>query len=165
MDIELTETQRQILEQVQGKPVDMVDPTTQRRYVLLAREQYESVQDLLEQGSHLAKAGNPALAVPPGILRSQRAFWRELPDLLKNKRNLGKWVAYHGDERVGIAGTEVELILECLQRGLSDDEYDLDIIEPHARPPWEPERVDRGGHEMDGENRHSRSPGDGGQTA
>ncbi len=46
--------------------------------------------------------------VPAGILRSQQAFWRDLPELLKNKNNHGKWVCYRGDERVGIAKTKVD---------------------------------------------------------
>ena len=38
------------------------------------------------------------------VLRSQRAYWRDLPELLKDRRNRGKWVAYHGEERVAITG-------------------------------------------------------------
>ena len=38
--IELTYEQLQALEAEQGTPVDVVDPATQRRYVLLAHEQY-----------------------------------------------------------------------------------------------------------------------------
>jgi hypothetical protein len=87
--------------------------------------------------------------IAPGILRSQQAFWRDLPELLKDKRNHGRWVAYRGDERIGIARTQLELIRECVRRGLRDDEYDLDVIEPRARPPWEPEVIDRGGHEVE----------------
>jgi hypothetical protein len=87
--------------------------------------------------------------IPPGIGRAQRAFWRDLPELLTDERNHGKWVAYQGDERIGIARTEAELIRECVQRGLRDDEYDLDVIEAKARPPWEPEAMEAGGHEVD----------------
>ena len=90
----------------------------------------------------------PAPGVPPGILQSQQAFWRELPLLLRNKRNLGKWVCYHGDERIGIGSYE-ELIRECVRRGLGDDAYDLDIIEPRAIPPWETMEIEGGGHVVD----------------
>jgi len=148
MTIELTEEQRQALQAEQGTPLDVVDPATQQRYVLLAREQYERVRALLEEQRAPSPPGL-ASGVPPGILRSQQAFWRDLPELLENKKIRGKWVAYHGNERIGIARTEVELIRECLRRGLRDDEYDLDVIEPHARPPWEPEEIEPGGHEVD----------------
>lgn len=84
----------------------------------------------------------PCFEVAPGILRSQQAFWRDLPELLKNKSNHGKWVCYHGDEQVGIARTKRELIQECLRRGFKDDEYDFEVIEPRDSPPWEPEEVE-----------------------
>lgn len=147
MSIELTAEQRQALQDEQGKPVDVVDPATRQRYVLIAREQYEHVRSLLE-GSAAPHTSEVASDVPPGILRSQQAFWRDLPELLKNKRNHGKWVCYHGDERVGIARTQREIIKECLRRGLKDDEYDLDVIEPHALPPWEAEEIESGGNEI-----------------
>lgn len=148
IEIELTDEQRQVLEAGRRQPVDVVDPATRRRYVLLAREQYERVRPLLEQGAGPERP--PVLpGIAPGILRSQQAFWRDLPELLKDKRNHGRWVAYRGDERIAIARTQVELIRECLRRGLRDDEYDLDVIEPQARPPWEPEVIEPGGHGAD----------------
>ena len=45
-------------------------------------------------------------------------------------------MAYHGDERIGIAARDDELIRECLRRGLGKDDYYLDIIEPMPQPPW-----------------------------
>jgi hypothetical protein len=47
-----------------------------------------------------------------------------------------------------MARTEAALIRECLRRGLKDDEFDLDVIEPHAVPPWESEILEPGGHEV-----------------
>jgi hypothetical protein len=161
--IELTDEQRQALQAERGKPVDVIDPATRQRYVLLAREQYERVRSLIERAAGPGMSG-PAPGVPPGILRSQQAFWRDLPELLKNQRTRGKWVGYHGDEQIGIAPTEVELIRECLRRGLREDEYDLDVIEPHARPPWESEEVEPGGHEM-GEPEGFDGPGNTGEPA
>ena len=38
------------------------------------------------------------------VLRSQQAFWRDLPELLKDERNHGKWVAYHGERAGGHHG-------------------------------------------------------------
>lgn len=141
--IELTDDQRQALQAEQGKPLDVVDPATKQHYVLLAQEQYERVRNLLETPSAPAMTG-----VPPGILRSQQAFWRDLPALLKEKKNHGKWVCYHGDERIGISVKSDDLIRECLRRGLKEDQYDLDVIERRVRPAWEVEEVDGGGHEV-----------------
>jgi hypothetical protein len=108
------------------------------------REDYERLE-------HLLKPDNEATAgIAPGILRSQQAFWRDLPVLLAQNKLRGEWVCYYGDNRVGI-GTYEGLIRECVRRGLRRDEYDLFIIEPHARPPWEPEEIDGGGHEVDDE--------------
>jgi len=145
--IELTNEQRQVLQAERGKPIDVVDPVTQERYVLLARERYERVRDVLEREAGSASA-NVAPGITPGILRSQQAFWRDLPQLLTQKKLLGKWVCYHGDERIGIGRYE-DLIRECNRRGLRDDAYDLGVIEPYARPPWEPEEIEPGGHEVD----------------
>ena len=121
-------------------------------------EQYRHVRQFLDRVGAKARqtlgvpdpsSSREAFEIPPGIRRSQEAFWRDLPELLKTRKNRGKWVCYRGDERIGIASTQVELIRECLRRGLHDDEYDLDVIEPHAIPPWEPEEIEAGGHEVD----------------
>jgi hypothetical protein len=59
--------------------------------------------------------------------------------MLKDRRLRGKYVAYHGDERVKVGKSDVEVIQECVARGLADDEYDVFIIEPQSR---EPEEID-----------------------
>ena len=61
------------------------------------------------------------------------------PELLKDRRLRGKYVAYSGDERIGIARDDVPLIRECLRRGLKRDEYDILVIEPQSP---EPEEID-----------------------
>ncbi|MBI1904023.1 MAG: hypothetical protein HYS13_23225 [Planctomycetia bacterium] len=66
--------------------------------------------------------------VPPMIVRSQQAFARDLPELLKT--HYFQWVAYHGDERVGFGRTETELYQRCFRRGLKDDEFVVRSIEP-----------------------------------
>jgi hypothetical protein len=76
---------------------------------------------------------------PEGIRASRDAFFRDLPELLKDRDLQGKWVAYHGDERIGVAVDDEPLIRECISRGLNADEYIVDIIEPK---PTEPEEVD-----------------------
>jgi hypothetical protein len=141
-EIELTESQRQALHAERGMPVDVVDPATRQRYVLLAREQYERVRAILEQQGPGEEPTADDSAIPPGIFRSQQAFWRDLPDLLKQRRNRGKWVAYHGDERVGTAATKPELVREILRRGIPRDGYYVGRIQPQTLAPWEPVDVE-----------------------
>jgi hypothetical protein len=130
---ELTPGQRQLIEQAGDRPVRIEDPELHQEYVLIRADVYERVRDLLEP--RLA----PDLEVPEGIRKSQEAFFRDLPEMLKDRRLRGKYVAYHGDERVKVGRSEIEVIRECLRRRLSDDEYDVCVIEPQ-RP--EPEEVD-----------------------
>ncbi len=144
MSIELTDHQRQAIRADSGRPIEVIDPATNEHYVLLARDQYERVKTLVESTPSDCDG-----IVPPGILRSQQAFWRDLPELLRNKRNRGKWVCYHCDERVGIAKSDEPLIRECIRRRIPENAYHLDVIAPHALPPWEPEEIEGGGHEVD----------------
>jgi hypothetical protein len=65
--------------------------------------------------------------------RSLLAFRRDLPALLKERP--GEWVAYHGDRRVGIARTDLELYQECARQGISFDEFIVCPIE--LEPPDE----------------------------
>jgi hypothetical protein len=78
------------------------------------------------------------LEVPPGIRRSQEAFRRDLPLLLQEPRLLRRWVAYRGDERIGIALSKRELYQECLKRGLREDDFVVRRILPEV-----PREVDR----------------------
>ena len=89
--------------------------------------------------SHASRWRQEEVNIPEGIRRSQEAFFRDLPELLKNRRLRGKWVAYHGDERVKIGRTQTEVIKECNRRGLETDQYDVFVIEPQSQ---EPEEVD-----------------------
>jgi hypothetical protein len=74
--------------------------------------------------------------IPPGIRRSQEAYWRDLPQLLQS-RHKGQWVAYHGDERVGFARSQDEIYRECFQRGYRDDDFYVARVTPHYHAPWE----------------------------
>ncbi|MFL5342981.1 MAG: hypothetical protein ACJ8F7_22850 [Gemmataceae bacterium] len=67
--------------------------------------------------------------------RSMEAYWRDLPALLKS-RYRGQWVAYHGNERVGFARTQGDLVEECYRRGLAHEEFWVDRVEPLHQPPW-----------------------------
>jgi hypothetical protein len=61
---------------------------------------------------------------------------------LKNKRNQDHWVAYHGDECLGIAPHQATLIREALRRGLPAEAYYVALIRPRELPPWEPEEIE-----------------------
>jgi hypothetical protein len=93
--------------------------------------------------------------IPTSLLQAQQAFWWDLPELLKDRRNQGKWVAYSAKERIGIAGDDTELIQLCLRRGLQSKDYYLDIIETMSQPPWSHiEEVDYGLAEYEEESTH-----------
>jgi hypothetical protein len=119
----ITREQRQAVDQAGDQPIRLEDPESHRAYVLLKEEAYER----LKPADDAQQA--PLFEIPEGIRRSQRAFLHELPELLKDETLRGKWVAYHGDERIGIAPCDEPLIRECSRRGLADDQYDLFIIE------------------------------------
>jgi hypothetical protein len=79
MMIELTPQQRQALEQQHGEPVRVVDPATNNAYVLVRAEVYERLVGVVQP-----PADEAPIAIPPGVLRSMQAFWRDLPELLMN---------------------------------------------------------------------------------
>src|SRR3982750_1983066 len=136
MRIELTEEQRQAVQGQAGGPVEVIDTDSQRAYVLLAREQYEQMRSLVgcePEPSH--RGAEVAPGIPPGILRSQQAFWRDLPHLLSRPKLGGRGGCYHGGERIGI-GTHDELIRQCGRRGIPDDALYLGRIRPRELPPW-----------------------------
>jgi hypothetical protein len=61
------------------------------------------------------------IGVRPMIARSEEAFYRDLPVLLRAHE--GEWVAYHGEERLGFGGTQAELYRRCHSVGLRSDEF------------------------------------------
>ncbi len=77
--------------------------------------------------------------LPEGIRASRAAFVRDLMEMIEDQDLRGKWVAYHGEERIGVAEDDEPLIRECIRRGLRADESIVDVIEPK---PSEPEEVD-----------------------
>jgi hypothetical protein len=129
----LTPEQRRLIEQAGDRPVRIEDPETHQDYVLLRADVYERVRDVIEPRS------GEEVHISEGIRKSQEAFFRDLPELLKDRRLRGRYVAYHGNERVKVAKSETEVVRECLRRGFSDDEYDVFVIEPQSP---EPEEVD-----------------------
>ncbi len=140
MILELTEQQRAMVKGQGGRPVEIVDPDTQRTYMLVALEEFERVRPLLsEPAPGVASGSQLSFEIPPGIRRSQEAFWRELPGLLKERKLRGQLACYHGDERIGIARDDVELYGRCRDRGLKQNEFYIGYIEDRALPPWESE--------------------------
>jgi hypothetical protein len=81
------------------------------------------------------------------ILRAQAAVRRDLPELLRNKKLRGKFIAYAGDERIGIADDDADLIREIIRRGIPEDHYFIWVIEPG--PVMEEEEVEYGLLECD----------------
>ncbi len=82
------------------------------------------------------------LEVPPGIQRSKKAFSRDLPELLANPKLDRWWAGYHLDQRVGIARTKTELVLEIERRGIAPEEWYVGIIRDHVPEPEEIESPD-----------------------
>jgi hypothetical protein len=143
MTLELTEQQRQVVEGQAGRPVEVVDPGSQRSYMLIDREQFEKVRPFLEEGQPSATFTENSVQVSAIMLRSQQAFWRDLPELLKQKRFRKRWVCYHGDERIGVDKNDAELVRLCLKRGLERGQFYLGRIEEDPTPPWEPTEMEQ----------------------
>jgi hypothetical protein len=129
--IELNPEQRQAV--AQGEPVRIIDPLTRDAYVLVRADVYARLATVPRRPEE-----QPNPEIPPMILRSQQAFWQDLPELLKDKRNRGKWAAYHGEERVAIGRSDVEAYQECFRRGLKHEEFYVGKLEvdPDGIPPW-----------------------------
>ncbi len=98
--------------------MDLVGPNTGRHIVL-------------EDGTIVEGIAPPStpeeLRIYLSGVRSEKAFQRDLPELMKEHRR--KWVAYHGNERIGIAPTKEELLQEGLNRGWRTDEFVVRWIE------------------------------------
>jgi hypothetical protein len=137
MHIQLTAQQEQ--EVRQGRAVEVTDPATQQVYLVMAREAYDRRPAV---SSH-HPLPETAAAIPPMLHRSQQAYWRDLPALLPLRSRARRWVAYHGDERIGIGRTETELYQECFRRGLRRDEVYVGRLEATDIPPWATIRIDR----------------------
>ncbi len=131
--ITLTPEQLQVVEQAGDQPVRVENPRNHRIYRLVE----EAAQDRARAPDEAEQISD--FDIPEGIRRSQDAFFRDLPELLKDESLRGQWVIYHGDERIGFAPKKQPLIEECLRRCLKDDEYDVFVVEPQSR---EPEQIE-----------------------
>jgi hypothetical protein len=68
--------------------------------------------------------------ISPMIRRSQSAFQRELPLLIKNHQH--RWVVYHGDRRVAIGTSKREMFKQCRHQDLPHGEFVVRLIEPEV---------------------------------
>jgi hypothetical protein len=140
MSIELTEEQRDQLKKQPNRAVTVVDSMTGEVFVLMQTEMYRHL--IAQQPANGKVVVDYMVGLPPirpGIRLSREAFLRDLPGLLADKALAGKWVLYRGAERIGVAGTEMELIRKSKELGLKDDEFWTDKVVPHAA---EPEEID-----------------------
>jgi tRNA A-37 threonylcarbamoyl transferase component Bud32 len=87
---------------------------------------------LREHGHRDQAPGRPVAPgqVPAGVEQAQRAFRRDLPELLRKQPGL--WVAYAGNRQLGFAPTKTELYQKCLAQGLDRSEFIVRCIEPES---------------------------------
>jgi len=143
MYVFISDQQRRALDEQAGEPLEVVDPQTRQAYILIARDRYDALQMPAEAaGQRAQRCGTIVAQIPPQIRCSQEAYWRELPDLLSLASSRRRWVAFHGDERIGFGRTETELYQECYRRGLKDDEIYVGRLRPSLVPPWEAEVIE-----------------------
>lgn len=64
---------------------------------------------------------------PPVIAEAYETFKQELPGLLDEHE--GKWVAYSGKRRIGIADDKTELYRKCLALGIPRGEFIVHAVE------------------------------------
>jgi hypothetical protein len=99
--IELTDTQRQALSAEPAQPVEVIDPATLQRYVLLHRDQYERMRTLVEGGPKPVPplgTQTSAPAAPPQAPLRQRIRDLLLPpevaaEAKRYCKRLGRWGA------------------------------------------------------------------------
>ena len=78
--IELTDEQQKALQAEQGTRINVVNPATQQRYVLLAWEQYERVRPVLDRGPEPSRQPEPTPArILPPDGQALRIRLRDLP--------------------------------------------------------------------------------------
>jgi hypothetical protein len=127
--IDLTPEQRQAAKH--GEPVWVVDQATQDAYVVLRADVFERMAGL----QHVPEQ-QPPPGIHPQLLRSMQAYWRDLPALLPRRSRSRRFVAYHGDDRIGFGRTQTELARVCFRRGLQRGQFYVGLLEEREAPPW-----------------------------
>src|SRR4051794_16405462 len=114
----LSPEQRRLVEQAGDEPVRIDDPDTHETYVLVREAVYRWLSGLAggddADRSLRTSAADLPIEVPEGLRRSKEAFRRALPSLLARPSLRSRWVAFHGDEQVGLARRPESLIRECV---------------------------------------------------
>ncbi len=140
MAIELTPEQRQCLEAHPDLPVEVIDPATQRRYVLVAREQFDRLQpapEPLPERRDTRPTPPPSipqrledLPTPPELLEEARRYARKLG--LSSKKWLLEIVEdlklqyYYGGWHIRVLPTPRGAVVVVLHRG-DDEEYQRQV--------------------------------------
>jgi hypothetical protein len=135
MKLELSDQQAQAVRQ--GQPVEIIDPATKGAYLVVARETFEGLRAAAGRGQSERVDDR---STPPGVQRSQAAFLRDVPELLKKKHD--RWFAlYQGDACVRIARRYEDLLRECRRRGIGRDACYIGVIRHHEPTPEEIEHL------------------------
>ncbi|HJZ55099.1 MAG TPA: hypothetical protein VKE74_09085 [Gemmataceae bacterium] len=74
----------------------------------------------------------PSYEVPEGIRRARAALRRDLPALLASWWTRGKLACYTGEGKVRIGRDYSALVREAVRRGIPEDQYIIERIEPGA---------------------------------
>jgi hypothetical protein len=143
----LTDEQRQALQAERGNPVEVVDPATQERYVLLTREQFERLNP---PPAPATAAGGPRGGKP------LRQAIRDLPlppevaaEAIRYCKRLGLWRAryrrqmeeqmklqhYYGGLWIAYLRTDVGSVVVAAAESLNDPLFDeqLSFLTPEER--------------------------------
>jgi hypothetical protein len=118
IEIELTIEQRRVLQAGPSRPVDVVDPATRQRYVLLAREQYERVRSLVEGSSGQAPPPAASAAPSPEQGEPPRVRLRDLPTPAEVAEDAERWCKkYDWGGKASRRGVEEQLKLQYYYGG------------------------------------------------
>jgi hypothetical protein len=70
--------------------------------------------------------------IPEGILKARAHLRADLPALLASRWTRLRFALYSKDGRVKIAWNYLDLVREANRRGLADNEFIIELIEPGA---------------------------------
>jgi hypothetical protein len=129
----ITPELRQALASANGEPVRIEDPENHVAYILVNANAYAKMRPVVEPKEFYPPE------VPPGLRLAQETFFRDLPAMLKDRKFVGKWVAYHRDRRISVGRREADVLAEVMRRRILDEEFCTFIVEPQSP---EPEQVD-----------------------
>jgi hypothetical protein len=137
----ITPEQKRAVDEAGELPVRVEDPETKRPYVIVREEVYDKLwtsfaADHSERSPQQIGELQPD-EVPEGLRLAQEAFFRDLPVMLKDRNMLGKWVAYHRDQRIAVGRREGDVLAEVVCRKIPGDEFCTFIVRPQSPAPEE----------------------------